>query len=168
VQSMYRKGLISKDEMATHPYRNKVYNCLGGDNLPQIDLADRHELQDGDIIMLCTDGVWNVLDDKIIKQVLLSGLVTETINHLLDESEKNSDHTGDNMSAIGLQWGDLQKSQQAVSTITMPLDQTTTIVNPNSHPSGQMLEPEDLTDEDIEKTIFEIQAALKRTKPVKK
>ncbi|MDX1916296.1 MAG: protein phosphatase 2C domain-containing protein [Methylophilus sp.] len=169
VQSMYRKGLISKEEMLTHPYRNKIYNCLGGETVPKIDLADRHELLDGDIILLCTDGVWNVLDDKTIKNILISGLVTETVNHLLDQAEENSDHTGDNMSAIGLQWGDLQLHPQAVSTITMPLDQTTTIINPPAqHPSGaSTTDVEDLTDDDIEKTIAEIQAALISTKPKK-
>ncbi|OYZ08206.1 MAG: phosphatase [Methylophilaceae bacterium 17-44-8] len=165
VQSMYRKGLISKEEMSTHPYRNKIYNCLGGDNIPQIDLADRHELQDGDIILLCTDGIWNVIDDREIKNILVSGVIDETIAHLLDTSEKNSDHTGDNMSAIGLQWGDRQHNPQAVSTITMPLDQTTTIMNPSTQPSKLLdAAPDDLTDDEIEKTIAEIQAALTRPK----
>jgi serine/threonine protein phosphatase PrpC len=162
---MYRKGLISKEEMSTHPYRNKIYNCLGGDNIPQIDLADRHELQDGDIILLCTDGIWNVIDDREIKNILVSGVIDETIAHLLDTSEKNSDHTGDNMSAIGLQWGDRQHNPQAVSTITMPLDQTTTIMNPSTQPSKLLdAAPDDLTDDEIEKTIAEIQAALTRPK----
>lgn len=165
VQSMYRKGLISRDEMVAHPYRNKIYNCLGGDNIPQIDLADRHELQDGDIILLCTDGIWNVVDDSAIKHILISGVINETVNQLLDTSEKNSDHTGDNMSAIGLQWGDRQQNPQAVSTITMPLDQTTTIMNEATRQTGNIAaEPEDLSDEDIEKTIAEIQAALNRPK----
>jgi serine/threonine protein phosphatase PrpC len=163
VQSLYRKGLINQDEMATHPYRNKIYNCLGGDNIPQIDLADKHELIDGDIIMLCTDGVWNVVNDKEIKHVLISGPINETVPHLLDLSEKNSDHTGDNMSVIGLQWGDRQANPQAVSTITMPLDQTTTIVNPTARHPNSPHEPEELTDVDIENTIAEIQAALTRT-----
>ena len=43
VQSLYKKGMITKEEMATHPYKNKVYNCLGGETPPQIDLSDRFE-----------------------------------------------------------------------------------------------------------------------------
>lgn len=168
VQSLYRKGLISKDEMATHPYRNKIYNCLGGENVPQIDLSDKHELQDGDIIMLCTDGIWNVIDDKTIRMILTSGPINETVNHMLETAEKNSDHTGDNMSAIGVQWGDRAHNPAAVSTMTMPLDQTTTIMNPTTHPSRppEGADVEDLTDDDIEKTIAEIQNALNKSKTI--
>ena len=57
VQSLYSKGMINKDDMTTHPYRHKVYSCLGGDVPPKIDLSDRHELAEGDTILLCTDGV---------------------------------------------------------------------------------------------------------------
>lgn len=166
VQSLYRKGLIGKDEMSSHPYRNKVYNCLGGDNPPQIDLSDKHELQDGDIILLCTDGIWNVIDDKTIRMILMSGSINETVNHMLETAEKNSDHTGDNMSAIGVQWGDHARNPAAVSTMTMPLDQTTTIMNPTTRPvnAPASADIEDLTDDDIEKTIAEIQHALNKSK----
>ena len=105
-----------------------------------------------------------MIDDREIKNILVSGVINETVTHLLDTSEKNSDHTGDNMSAIGLQWGDRQQNPQAVSTLTMPLDQTTTIMNPTTHPAKLAgSTPDDLTDDEIEKTIAEIQAAL--TKP---
>jgi PPM family protein phosphatase len=166
VQSLYRKGLINKEEMATHPYRNKVYNCLGGDNTPQIDLSDKHDLQDGDIVMLCTDGIWNVMDDRTIRMILMSGPINETVNHMLETAEKNSDHTGDNMSAIGVQWGDRNHNPAAVSTMTMPLDQTTTIMNPTTRPTNApaSTDMEDLTDDDIEKTIAEIQNALNKSK----
>jgi serine/threonine protein phosphatase PrpC len=72
VQSLYKKGMINKNEMATHPYKNKIYNCIGGEHPPQIDLSDRHELQDGDTILLCTDGVWGFVDDQQIKQTIFT------------------------------------------------------------------------------------------------
>jgi PPM family protein phosphatase len=164
VQSLYRKGLIAKDEMTTHPYRNKVYNCLGGEKPPEIDLADRHELMDGDLILLCTDGVWNVVGDKEIKNILLASPINEAIPHLLDTSEETSDHTGDNMSAVGLQWGERQDNPLTVSTYTMSLDETTTIFNPAS---SYGYNSDDLTDDDIEKTIAEIQAVLNKKNPFK-
>jgi PPM family protein phosphatase len=38
VQMLYRKGLISKEAMLTHPERNKIYNCVGGEEQPQIEI----------------------------------------------------------------------------------------------------------------------------------
>jgi len=163
VQSLYKKGVISKEEMATHPYKNKIYNCLGGDQSPQIDLANRIELAEGDTILLCTDGVWGFVNDQQIKEILhQDNDIAETTMKLLDNAEFAGDENGDNMSAIGLQWGDRRFSQDAVSTQLMPLGETTTIINVVTHQNAEG-EPQGLSDSDIENTIAEIQAALIKT-----
>lgn len=163
VQSLYKKGVISKEEMATHPYKNKIYNCVGGEQTPQIDLANRVELAEGDTILLCTDGVWGFVSDPQIKEILhQNNDIAETTTKLLDNAEFAADENGDNMSAIGVQWGDRQFSQGAVSTQLMPLGETTTIINIVTHQNAED-EPPGLSDNDIEKTIAEIQAALIKT-----
>ena len=167
VQSLYRKGQIKKEEMATHPYRNKIYNCLGGESLPQIDLSDKHELLEGDTILLCTDGVWSVVNDAQIKDTLQFGSITESTTHLLDMAEENCGDNGDNMSVIGFQWGDRFANKAAVSTLKMPLNMTTTIMNPVTHDQTRLLDAGGapaLSDDDIERTIAEIQNALMRSK----
>ena len=164
VQSLYKKGMISKEEMATHPYKNKIYNCVGGETPPQIDLSDRHELQEGDTVLLCTDGVWGVLDDQQIKEILQQNkTIIDVTTELMDSAEFASDEKGDNMSAIGLQWGDRLMSQSAVSTQLMPLGETTTIINPVTHQNFEETDPLELSDDDIEKTIAAIQNALNKT-----
>ena len=164
VQSLYKKGMITKEEMATHPYKNKIYNCLGGETPPQIDLADRHELLEGDTILLCTDGVWGVLPDQQIKEIIQQNpLIADATGKLMDSAEFASDEKGDNMSAIGLQWGDRSSSNSAVSTQLMPLGETTTIINPVTHQMLDGVDALDLSDDDIESTIAEIQNALIKT-----
>lgn len=164
VQSLYKKGMISKEEMATHPYKNKIYNCVGGETPPQIDLSDRHELLEGDTVLLCTDGVWGVLDDQRIKEIMQQNkTIIDVTTELMDSAEFASDEKGDNMSAIGLQWGDRLMSQSAVSTQLMPLGETTTIINPVTHQNFEETDPLELSDDDIEKTIAAIQNALNKT-----
>ena len=164
VQSLYKKGLISKEEMATHPYKNKIYNCLGGEASPQIDLSNRIELAEGDTILLCTDGVWGVLSDQQIKEILHENNdIALATNNLMETAEFAADDKGDNMSAIGVQWGDRQYSHDAVSTQLMPLGKTTTIINTVTHQPLGGEDPKDLSDDDIESTIAEIQAALIKT-----
>ncbi|MEQ1487037.1 MAG: protein phosphatase 2C domain-containing protein [Methylotenera sp.] len=167
VQSLYNKGMIEKGDMSSHPYRHKVYSCLGGDTPPKIDLSDRQELAEGDTILLCTDGVWDPLTDEQIKLILNGENITNNVTALLDQAESVSKERGDNMSAIGLQWGDKLNSNLAVSTVTMAMGATTTIMNPVTHPSDLNQDDAsgpDLTDDEIEKTIAEIQAALSKTK----
>ena len=164
VQSLYAKGMINKADMSTHPYRHKVYSCLGGDTPPKIELADRQELAEGDTILLCTDGVWGAVADEQIKRILDGMSITDNVTELLNVAEAASQEQGDNMSAIGLQWGDKQQSGFTVSTITMPMGSTTTIMNPvtKQSPKGNAFGA-DFSDDDIEKTIAEIQHALRKT-----
>ncbi|PKO46544.1 MAG: serine/threonine-protein phosphatase [Betaproteobacteria bacterium HGW-Betaproteobacteria-22] len=164
VQSLYNKGIIDKEDMSTHPYRHKVYSCLGGDVPPKITLSDRQELIEGDTVLLCTDGVWGAVADDQIKQILSGTSISDNITRLLNEAEHVSQEHGDNMSAIGLQWGDKLNSQLAVSTITMPMGATTTIMNPITNPDSDA--SHEFTDDDIEKTIAEIQQALRKSKRV--
>ena len=164
VQSLYKKGMITKEEMATHPYKNKIYNCVGGESPPQIDLSDRHELLEGDTVLLCTDGVWGVIDDQQIKEIIQrNNDITAVTTDLMDSADFASDERGDNMSAIGLQWGDRLTGQVAVSTQLMPLGETTTIMNPVTQQVIDGSNPMELSDDDIENTILAIQSALNKT-----
>lgn len=169
VQLLHKRGLLDKKGMATHPDRSKIYNCLGGDKPPKIDLVQNRDLRNGDVILLCTDGLWSVIDDKEIGTLLNAGPINITVPKLLDLAESLNDEEdhGDNISAIGLQWQELQDASLGVSTVTMPLGATTTIINPPTHQptvrddAGQDMP--DLTDEEIEKAIQEIQSAIQKT-----
>jgi serine/threonine protein phosphatase PrpC len=165
VQKLYRNGLIKKEELLTHPERNKIYNCVGGDVLPQVDLATKRALRDGDIIMLCTDGLWSLMETGEIAAILNEGAVSDTVPVLLGVAESRADENGDNMSVIAFNWGGLPGMQQ-VSTATMPMDLTTTIMGPftsgNSEGSAKLGDVPDLSDEEIEGAIAEIQAAIKK------
>jgi serine/threonine protein phosphatase PrpC len=165
VQSLYKKGMITKEEMATHPYRNKIYNCVGGETPPQIDLSDRIELAEGDTILLCTDGLWGCINDNEIKAILNANIdVSAATKTLMDAAENAADEHGDNLSAIAVQWGDKQFSEDIVSTQLMPLGETTTIINATTTMPFGVGDPQDLSDDDIENTIAEIQKALIKTK----
>jgi len=167
VQSMYNKGMINKDEMLHHPYRHKIFSCLGGDVAPKIELTERQELVEGDTVLLCTDGLWGAVSDEKIKHAMLGASISENVTTLLDTAEAASADQGDNMSAIGLQWGDRLHSQLAVSTLQLPAGFSTTIMNPLTHTDLDFNDPslaDDLSDDDIERTIAEIQIALQKTK----
>jgi PPM family protein phosphatase len=67
VELLLRDGKITEDEMQGHPMRNFVECCLGGDPaVPEMTLSGRRLLKSGDILLLCTDGVWANLQDTDI------------------------------------------------------------------------------------------------------
>ena len=67
VELLLRDGKITEDEMQSHPMRNFVECCLGGDPaVPEMTISGRKVLKSGDILLLCTDGVWANLKDSDI------------------------------------------------------------------------------------------------------
>ena len=64
VELLLRDGKITEDEIQTHPMRNFVECCLGGDPaVPEMTISGRRVLAPGDIVLLCTDGIWANLRD---------------------------------------------------------------------------------------------------------
>lgn len=160
VQMLYRKGKISKEQLLTHPERNKIYNCVGGEEAPQIDLTARRELQDGDIVLLCTDGLWSLVTDEEIAAILQNGPVTDTVPVLFDLAESRAGHNGDNMSAIAFSWGSQSYGRFSVSTAMMPLDLNTTIRDFAPKAPAHDAAAPGFDDDDIERAIAEIHSAL--------
>ncbi len=67
VELLLREGKITEAEVATHPMRNFVECCLGGDPaIPEMTISGRRVLAPGDVILLCTDGIWANLRDTDI------------------------------------------------------------------------------------------------------
>lgn len=169
VQMLLRKGQISKHDIPNHPDRHKIYNCLGGTSAPQVDLSQKRQLKDGDTILLCTDGLWTAMSDSEIMQALYAGVVNLSAPRLLETAEALVKKDGDNLSLIAMQWGDQEDSKTTVSTGTLPLGATTTILNPTTYQptirnDDDVEAAADLSDEDIELAIADIQAAIHKTK----
>lgn len=163
VQLMFRRGLLNLGQMGMHPERNKIYNCLGGDVKPKIELAEMRDLRDGDTVLLCSDGLWSLVGDEKMAEILSSEIVNAAIPDLLDLAESRADSKSDNMSAIGFNWGGMVSGRLSVSTAALPLDSITTIMMNPQHPDNEDVDPEaaTLTDDDIEGAIAEIQAAIR-------
>ncbi len=67
VELLLREGKITEAEIPNHPMRNFVECCLGGDPaIPEMSLSTRQVLQRGDVLLLCSDGVWANLKDEDI------------------------------------------------------------------------------------------------------
>ena len=65
VEVLLREGLITEAEVHGHPMRNYVECCLGGDSaLPEMSISTRRKLKSGDVLLLCTDGLWANLRDQ--------------------------------------------------------------------------------------------------------
>ena len=162
VQQLFEQGYITAEEMLTHPERNKIYNCLGGLLPPDIELSPKVHVQDGDSILLCTDGMWGLLSHEEIGAVLESYPLNYAIQELLDHAEFRGGPDGDNLSVIAMTWGDPERVEEhPVSTAGMPLDTHTTKMG-NFDVTHSADNNAKVTEDDIERAISEIQMAINK------
>jgi serine/threonine protein phosphatase PrpC len=105
VQQLIDQGRIREEASAAHPERNRIFNCLGSYLPPQVDLSEKTELQAGDTLILCSDGLWGPLSGRIIGGALQQSGIGQAAPALLDEAERRAGRECDNLSLIGVTWG---------------------------------------------------------------
>ncbi len=106
VEALYREGRISAEEMLTHPMRNFVDQCLGGEpETPEIEIAEAAELRPADVLLLCSDGFWAPLNETHMAHALCTEPdVEETLENLAIEATQLSKPHSDNVTAVALRW----------------------------------------------------------------
>lgn len=67
VQQMVASGMLDDEAARLHPQRNMLLSALGSvQEPPEIAVSDRMRLQSGDVLLLCSDGVWEPLGDEAL------------------------------------------------------------------------------------------------------
>jgi serine/threonine protein phosphatase PrpC len=161
VQLLLDQGTISEAQAATHPERNKIWSCLGGSLPPEIEFSRKTALEAGDVIVLCSDGVWEPLSGDLMALSLKDGNVMEAVPMLLDQAELRAGDRADNLSMIVVRWEDsyFDLSNSAISTQSMAIDTYATHLDEFGRAPAYKSE---LSDEEIERAIDEINAAIQK------
>jgi protein phosphatase len=101
VNEQVMSGLIDSEQARTHPLRNVVTRALGGKEGLEVDMQVL-ELQDGDLLLLCSDGLTSMVEDvAILEAVKAGGREADAVARRLVEAA-NSSGGEDNITAIAL------------------------------------------------------------------
>lgn len=160
VQQLVDSGQITPEQASRHPDRNKIYSCLGGVVPPAIDMGREVRLEPGDTVMLSTDGFWAQIPATILGQMLTQKGLPSLMPGLMNEAHRRANGESDNLSVVAMTW-ESQEDTRIADTQTLGESEFATATNTTQQLGGGPVS-DDVTDDDIERAIAEIQSAIKK------
>ncbi len=103
-EELRQDGLLSDDEMRDHPQKSRLLKCVGGPTRPTISLGEETRLEYGDVLLLCSDGLWEALTPAELSAFTRRDPIKEGVEEMLATAERKMRGASDNTSAVCLRW----------------------------------------------------------------
>ena len=142
--------------------RNVLYTCLGSPAKPVYDITGPVPLQQGDKVLLCSDGLWGSLEDVDIVYHLGQKPVSVAAPELVERALFKAGAGSDNVTLVSMEWETpdaFESTRGSISTDHMDNEVFASTVQGGWLDGGE----DDLDDAAIERSIAEINAAIRRT-----
>ena len=143
--------------------RNILFTCLGSPTKPVFDIAGPVALQQGDKIMLCSDGLWGSLDDDDIVRQLSLKAVGAAVPDLVESALQKAGATSDNVTVIALEWESPDEFETTRGAMMASNDISDSGFSSTEQAARTAADDDDLDDAAIERSIAEINEAIRRS-----
>ena len=100
VQKMVSRGEITEEEANVHPKANILTGCAGSADDPPIETHLIPQLQPGDSLLACSDGVWHYFTDRELGSVMSTLSPRDGTEFLIAKARVRARGRGDNLSLI--------------------------------------------------------------------
>ena len=104
VQQLIDAGRMREEALPSYPGRNELLRCLGGPDAPQFERPVSATLAQGDIVLLCSDGLWGPLTPRLLVLTFIGKEPSRALGELFGLAESRAGDQGDNLSAVLMQW----------------------------------------------------------------
>jgi len=107
VEVLIQEGAITEEEALIHPMRNFVECCIGGDApVPDMSITRKMPLNDGDVLLACSDGLWSGMSNSEIARISArtSTGLAENLKSLSMKALAVNAPYSDNTTGIALLW----------------------------------------------------------------
>ena len=162
VQQLIDQGRIREEAIASHPERNRLLQCIGGYQAPRPEPAASLRLAKGDVLVLCSDGFWGPLTQRQMIHALLARPLEQAIPELVQLAEHRAGPGCDNVSVLAVTWGEDEVAAPEMAAADAGQDLLRTEIRDLS---ATDLDFQRMSDEDIDKAIAELKAALRKNAP---
>ncbi len=122
VQRLVDRGEITAAEARDHPQSNILVGCLGTEEPPPLQSHLISQLEPGDVLMACSDGVWHYFTEDELGHLLAVLSPRDATELLIEKARVRSQGNGDNLSLAVLKVEPLEASVGAgLHTTSAPL-----------------------------------------------
>ncbi len=144
-----------------HINRNILFTCLGSPTKPVFDITGPFTLQQGDKLLLCSDGLWGSLSDDEIVRRLCAKSVSDAVPDLVERALRAGGEHSDNVTVLAMEWEtpDAFESTRGISTDTI----SDGVFASTIQAGGLESFVDDLDEATIERSIAEINEAIRRS-----
>ena len=148
--------------MGEHLNRNVLFTCLGSPGKPVIDTAGPLNMVAGDRVLLCSDGLWGSLSDDDITQILSSMPIASAVPELVERALRVAGDKSDNVTVLAIDWEAAEDTDVKPGVSTGSLGDEVFASTIQASLAGDS-PADELDDAEIERSIREINEAIKRS-----
>jgi serine/threonine protein phosphatase PrpC len=142
--------------------RNVLFTCLGSPGKPMIDSHGPLLLEPGDRMLLCSDGLWGTVGDPQIADHLSRRPIADAVPELVELALRNGGVRCDNVTALAVEWEGSGEPDTGASADLGDTGFASTIQG-RAGDAGAALELDAMDDEEIERSVREINEAIRRS-----
>ena len=147
--------------------RNVLFTCLGSPGKPVVDTVGPLLMQSGDRILLCSDGLWGTVTDAVITEQMASRPISDAVPELVEQALRNGGVKSDNVTILAVEWESAEDSDSVSGISTQSLGEEVFASTIQASMLGQD-QPDELDEAEIERSIREINEAIRRSSQQKK
>lgn len=143
VAKLVEEGAITEEEAVHHPHRNVILYSIGSENNPRIDLFEL-EVETGDMLILCSDGLTRHVEDREISAVVAQEELDVVANRLVEMANERGGQ--DNITVALIAYGMpappvIETAVDQPAQLAVPVAVTTDAKQDSSAPNHTFLLP---------------------------
>ncbi|HWH75207.1 MAG TPA: PP2C family serine/threonine-protein phosphatase [Methylibium sp.] len=141
--------------------RNVLFTCLGSPGKPVVDTVGPLILHQGDRLLLCSDGLWGSVSDEIITAQLANHAIGDAVPELVEQALRLGGPKCDNVTVLAVEWESATDDVPTISTQTLGEEVFASTIQASM--GGGAGDPDELDEAEIERSIREINEAIRRS-----
>ncbi len=144
--------------------RNVLFTCLGSPGKPVVDTVGPLVLQRGDRLLLCSDGLWGTVEDAEITEQLAKNTISDAVPELVEQALRNGG-ADERQRHRCWPWSGNRPKTATATAPSPPRRWAKRSLRPPSRPacSAPRMPPDELDEAEIERSIREINEAIRRS-----